>query len=989
MQKRSLYNLKERKGAVLITVVITMSLLIMLASALYMTLMTERTEIFDDTVNEQLYQTAVSVNDWVFDYLDQYISSFNGISNASPDDIECDFIQWMMNADEDDNILLSDGNTLPGIMGNYSILIELVDEENSIFDITTIVKNENGQTVSFTRIVEFIAINDPLDGGGQDIHPLDGDGFYEAAYGFGTKENRWTVANTDAAGLAMHARTYFGNMTSGFGHAWVSARLDAFGDLNPSGGTNFTGVTGPIEINIGRNLNWELGTGSRLIEGGYGGIVRVGGNLQAAFGVAPRTIVYCFGNMLISDGQTIADDAVVYVNGNFNANWLGGGGTFFVNGNVTVSGGTTATFYYRSGEPAPSIPGGATAEPLSSAEWQTQFTNVMENQKFLLEQSIGVFTIGYNPATFRTQQIAPEDFSPINITEPLYFPYNPFLNTATRYDWFHPFRAPMWDAGRNPRTDRNDVLNRHRPLSPYPTPPTVVKNGCDDCIFCVRCSYDNDGECIVDCDPGDDCILCKDYDIRYCADCNLCPAVAEVLPGNPRICVETDVRDLTIQGSGNRIFLNTHEPVITITESGYIDTSITTVARGLSWHGDKCQGTHAAPCPFFANPWASGVECIGEDCEVVTHHDRCSNEDLCTPESVWGLLPVTQNGAEINTRTIIVDTTNGSDDPNDHKDIFIRLCANQPSRANSFRWLYGIFDNAGGHDAGGGMNPENVWVNIIVRGAGNVVFFMDDGVRYAHMAHVFIGHEGWVRELELDEAENIAEAFNVNMDAPDSYKNRVARYIHGLSYCTFDGCIYCCCVEMDGTQPVLNEHGTPEIKESCSDSDCINLKYGIRLEFGRFLIRQDNTPTYGTLIERSLDDLEFIHNNIFLVDDRLGLTNRVDFLGRRNVLMGFIYAPGLTLNTNESIYNSSNSAHVIGGMLWGAITGGDIKTRTNPIHVMPAYYYKTDEDGNRQTARNVVYDLIGEAFRGMQHSRRVNNEDIDNIIMSVRTLGYR
>jgi hypothetical protein len=96
MQKRSLYNLKERKGAVLITVVITMSLLIMLASALYMTLMTERTEIFDDTVNEQLYQTAVSVNDWVFDYLDQYISSFNGISNASPDDIECDFIQWMM-----------------------------------------------------------------------------------------------------------------------------------------------------------------------------------------------------------------------------------------------------------------------------------------------------------------------------------------------------------------------------------------------------------------------------------------------------------------------------------------------------------------------------------------------------------------------------------------------------------------------------------------------------------------------------------------------------------------------------------------------------------------------------------------------------------------------------------------------------------------------------------------------------------------------------
>jgi len=161
----------------------------------------------------------------------------------------------------------------------------------------------------------------------------------------------------------------------------------------------------------------------------------------------------------------------------------------------------------------------------------------------------------------------------------------------------------------------------------------------------------------------------------------------------------------------------------------------------------------------------------------------------------------------------------------------------------------------------------------------------------------------------------------------------------------------------------------------CTETDA----YGDRIYdelFARHLLRQDSG---SNLVDKYRggsypNEGVFIHNNIFFVNDQDTDTPHGEFYGIRNVIFGYVYAPGSRIafgtpgyfHSNETIRNhGSEYATAIGGYKLGDfnVTPNHIGDKLKVIHLMPADYHR-HPDG--RTTRGVVSEMVGESYRGMR-----------------------
>ncbi|MCL2018193.1 MAG: hemagglutinin repeat-containing protein [Oscillospiraceae bacterium] len=268
-------NLFKKSGAALISVLIVMSLLVMLASALFFTVVSEKEEVFEDARSEQLYQSAVAVNDWLFNYLERYVSLIpegyylHGIKDPLVYDIMSmkptgfTASEWTalgtdgrlgivhekvyITTDPDGTALAGDADEVDeSYMGNYTIEISLVqhycectpltddilgkhmgDPSNGvpntmadclapvkIFEIETTVSRDFDQQ-TFVRIMEYRGSSKEIMSVGEPgtANSSDDDGFFERpAYYRAQPGIASATSKWDA--LNIMGRTYFGGLTN-------------------------------------------------------------------------------------------------------------------------------------------------------------------------------------------------------------------------------------------------------------------------------------------------------------------------------------------------------------------------------------------------------------------------------------------------------------------------------------------------------------------------------------------------------------------------------------------------------------------------------------------------------------------------------------------------------------------------------------------------------------------------------------------------------
>ena len=89
MMKRALLRLKGGKGSVLFFIIAIMTVMIVLASAVYYSTISARAQVEIKYGNEQSYQSAVSLNDLVTEYLntktdDAFVDAIIALSPISP-----------------------------------------------------------------------------------------------------------------------------------------------------------------------------------------------------------------------------------------------------------------------------------------------------------------------------------------------------------------------------------------------------------------------------------------------------------------------------------------------------------------------------------------------------------------------------------------------------------------------------------------------------------------------------------------------------------------------------------------------------------------------------------------------------------------------------------------------------------------------------------------------------------------------------------------
>ncbi|MBQ2799497.1 MAG: hypothetical protein IJF09_08940, partial [Ruminiclostridium sp.] len=114
---KALLNVKKRKGSVLFLVVAIMSVMVILASALYYSLSTARRQVEVKYESQQAYQSALALNDLVVNFI-----------NIKNDDA---FVQAIIDLNQNESLVTKsdDGSgfsELAGGLGNYKVTVNKV-----------------------------------------------------------------------------------------------------------------------------------------------------------------------------------------------------------------------------------------------------------------------------------------------------------------------------------------------------------------------------------------------------------------------------------------------------------------------------------------------------------------------------------------------------------------------------------------------------------------------------------------------------------------------------------------------------------------------------------------------------------------------------------------------------------------------------------------------------------------------------------------------
>lgn len=323
MMKRALLRLKGGKGSVLFFIIAIMTVMIVLASAVYYSTISARAQVEIKYGNEQSYQSAVSLNDLVTEYL-----------NTKTDDA---FVDAIIALSPNKSLTTKGDGTdtfaeLAGGLGDYKVTVTKLsgdsgDEKQTIKVETEVVVN--GESSVVTSIGEFTLVSKP--------------------YSFDRFFTSTGYAPNDVvmSGMTITSTMYLDNEYSQIGASGASgggnsainikAEVISAGTLSINNAPINADGDQSFDITVGNNLimTYDGGQGAMNLNGGR---IRVGGNLiqGTSFNYKNDTDVYVVGDF-ISGRPSDDSDCEIYVNGD--AAFFGNEtykGKVYVNGDVYI-----------------------------------------------------------------------------------------------------------------------------------------------------------------------------------------------------------------------------------------------------------------------------------------------------------------------------------------------------------------------------------------------------------------------------------------------------------------------------------------------------------------------------------------------------------------------------------------------------------------------------------------------------------------------------
>lgn len=320
MMKRALLRLKGGKGSVLFFIIAIMTVMIVLASAVYYSTISARAQVEIKYGNEQSYQSAVSLNDLVTEYL-----------NTKTDDA---FVDAIIALSPNKSLTTKGDGTdafaeLAGGLGDYKITVTKLSGDSGDEKHTIKVETEvlvNGETSTVTSIGEFTLVS----------KPYSFDRFFTST-GYAPNDVVMSGMTVTSTMYLDNEYSQIGSSQSGNSGINIRAEVISAGTLSINNAPINSNGDQTFDITAGNNLimTYNGGQGAMNLNGGR---IRVGGNLiqGTSFNYTNDTDVYVVGDF-ISGRPSDDSDCEIYVNGDAaffgNETYMG---KVYVNGDVYI-----------------------------------------------------------------------------------------------------------------------------------------------------------------------------------------------------------------------------------------------------------------------------------------------------------------------------------------------------------------------------------------------------------------------------------------------------------------------------------------------------------------------------------------------------------------------------------------------------------------------------------------------------------------------------
>lgn len=320
MMKRALLRLKSGRGSVLFFIIAIMSVMIVLASAVYYSAVSARKQVEIRYGDEQSYQSAISLNDIVTEYLntkteDAFVDAILALAPGSS--------LTTQGTGTDSFAKLAEG------LGDYKVTVTKISGDSSDEKQTVKIETEvivNGESSTVTSVGEFTLVS----------KPYSFDRFFTST-GYAPNDVVMSGMTVTSTMYLDNEYSQIGSLQSGNSGINIKAEVISAGTLALNNAPINADGDKTFDITVGNNLimTYNGGQGAMNLNGGR---IRVGGNLiqGTSFNYKNDTDVYVVGD-LISGRPSDDSNCEIYVNGD--AAFFGSetfAGKVYVNGDVYI-----------------------------------------------------------------------------------------------------------------------------------------------------------------------------------------------------------------------------------------------------------------------------------------------------------------------------------------------------------------------------------------------------------------------------------------------------------------------------------------------------------------------------------------------------------------------------------------------------------------------------------------------------------------------------
>lgn len=320
MMKRALLRLKSGRGSVLFFIIAIMSVMIVLASAVYYSAVSARKQVEIRYGDEQSYQSAISLNDIVTEYLntkteDAFVDAILALAPGSS--------LTTQGTGTDSFAKLAEG------LGDYKVTVTKISGDSGDEKQTVKIETEvivNGESSTVTSVGEFTLVS----------KPYSFDRFFTST-GYAPNDVVMSGMTVTSTMYLDNEYSQIGSLQSGNSGINIKAEVISAGTLSLNNAPINANGDKTFDITAGNNLimTYNGGQGAMNLNGGR---IRVGGNLiqGTSFNYKNDTDVYVVGDF-ISGRPSDDSNCEIYVNGD--AAFFGNEtykGKVYVNGDVYI-----------------------------------------------------------------------------------------------------------------------------------------------------------------------------------------------------------------------------------------------------------------------------------------------------------------------------------------------------------------------------------------------------------------------------------------------------------------------------------------------------------------------------------------------------------------------------------------------------------------------------------------------------------------------------